>query len=589
LWLAERVWEPHLPKALADAGVRYTIVDDTHFHHVGIGGADLVGHYMTEENGATVSILPSAKALRYRIPWATVDELMRWLRTQAADGDHVLAMGDDGEKFGLWPGTRVLCWERGWVDAFFTALEDAGDWIVTTPPGEWVRTHPPRGRVYLPTASYDEMTEWSLPAAGAAALPALKHQLEDEGRTEVLPFLKGGFWRHFLVKYPEINTMHKEMLRVGRRVWQMRAGRRRAAALDHLWQAQCNCPYWHGVFGGIYLGHIRAANYAHLIAAENLADAARAPRPWVETEELDADADGRSEVIVRSDAQVLSVDPGDGGSVVAWYARAARVNLANVVTRRSEGYHEALRQAIARGEAVLYRPDETENIHTARVRVKEWGLEQYLTPDWYRRAMFLDHVFAPGGGPEMFARGEVRELGDFVNQAYAVTTSTVGAAVEVRQVRDGHVWISGMHAPLRVEKVFVAPPGSATLEVAYTLTNRAERTLVADLAIETNWGTTPAASIDAGGAAHAVRDRARIDTQALTLRDGGWGLAVSVAPLGPEAGGAWLTPIEVVSASEAGFERTYQGVCIVLVNALRLVPGATWERRWTISVSALPA
>src|SRR5512135_2143671 len=30
-WLAERVWEPHLPKSLHEAGVQYTIVDDTHF------------------------------------------------------------------------------------------------------------------------------------------------------------------------------------------------------------------------------------------------------------------------------------------------------------------------------------------------------------------------------------------------------------------------------------------------------------------------------------------------------------------------------------------------------------------------------
>ena len=41
-------------------------------------------------------------------------------------------------------------------------------------------------------------------------------------------------------------------------------------ALDHVWAAQCSCGYWHGVFGGVYLGHIRAANYAHLLAAEEI-------------------------------------------------------------------------------------------------------------------------------------------------------------------------------------------------------------------------------------------------------------------------------------------------------------------------------
>src|SRR5262245_25405479 len=31
LWLTERVWEPELPQDLADAGVRFALVDDRHF------------------------------------------------------------------------------------------------------------------------------------------------------------------------------------------------------------------------------------------------------------------------------------------------------------------------------------------------------------------------------------------------------------------------------------------------------------------------------------------------------------------------------------------------------------------------------
>ncbi|MBI3998278.1 MAG: hypothetical protein HY355_04535, partial [Armatimonadetes bacterium] len=56
LWLAERVWEPHLPKALVAAGVRYTIVDDAHFLRVGLTDAELTGSFVTEEEGAALSI-----------------------------------------------------------------------------------------------------------------------------------------------------------------------------------------------------------------------------------------------------------------------------------------------------------------------------------------------------------------------------------------------------------------------------------------------------------------------------------------------------------------------------------------------------
>ncbi len=578
LWLAERVWEPHLPKALVGAGVTYTIVDDAHFLHVGLTEAELVGHFVSEEDGAILSIFPSLKALRYRIPWFQVPDLMQWLRAQAADDDRILVMGDDGEKFGLWPGTRGLCWDRGWVERFFVALEDAREWLTVTPPGEWIRSHPACGRIYLPTAAYDEMTEWALPAPAAARLPAIKHELEAQGRTELLPFLHGGYWRHFLVKYPEINTLHKMMLRVSRKVWRIRPGPRRDAALDHLWQGQCNCPYWHGVFGGVYLGHIRSANYAHLIEAERIADAGRHPRRWVEAEARDLDADGRREVLVSSDAQVISIDPDDGGSVVAWDAREAGVNLVNVMTRRPEGYHEMLRQAVLRGDVALARSDEIETIHTTRVRVKEWGLEKHLVTDWYRRSSFLEHFLAPGGSPTVLARGEARELGDFVDQPFQVTMQHGPWEVAVALARDGHVWAVGVHAPVRVEKVFTAEAGSPALHVAYRVTNQSDRPVEADFAVETNWGTTgPDAEAVAGGVPHRVGKSGTLDgVNSIVIRDRGWRLDVEITL--PRCT-LWVVPIEVVSASEAGFERTFQGASLWCVWPLRLDPGAVWEGR----------
>ena len=41
-------------------------------------------------------------------------------------------------------------------------------------------------------------------------------------------------------------------------------------ARDYLYAGQCNCPYWHGVFGGLYLPHLRWAVYKKLIKAEKL-------------------------------------------------------------------------------------------------------------------------------------------------------------------------------------------------------------------------------------------------------------------------------------------------------------------------------
>ena len=39
-------------------------------------------------------------------------------------------MGDDGEKFGGWPTTFEHCWGHdGWVERFFTALDENRDWL----------------------------------------------------------------------------------------------------------------------------------------------------------------------------------------------------------------------------------------------------------------------------------------------------------------------------------------------------------------------------------------------------------------------------------------------------------------------------
>jgi alpha-amylase/alpha-mannosidase (GH57 family) len=61
LWLTERIWEPHLPKLLATAGVQYLPVDDTHFIYAGFEQAQLTGPFVTENEGKTVILLPIQK------------------------------------------------------------------------------------------------------------------------------------------------------------------------------------------------------------------------------------------------------------------------------------------------------------------------------------------------------------------------------------------------------------------------------------------------------------------------------------------------------------------------------------------------
>ena len=124
-WLAERVWEPDLPAPLVDAGYDWTILDDAHFRAAAVAEDRLWGTFTTEDQGRLLTVFGTEQGLRYRIPFGSVEDVIEHLRAHATDdGGRLGMMGDDGEKFGAWPGTYEHCWGRAaWVDRFFDALE----------------------------------------------------------------------------------------------------------------------------------------------------------------------------------------------------------------------------------------------------------------------------------------------------------------------------------------------------------------------------------------------------------------------------------------------------------------------------------
>jgi alpha-amylase/alpha-mannosidase (GH57 family) len=76
MWLAERVWEPHLPRVLKLCGLNYLPLDDTHFKYAGLREEELFGTYITEEAGQTVTLLPIIQKLRYLIPVGKPTKIM---------------------------------------------------------------------------------------------------------------------------------------------------------------------------------------------------------------------------------------------------------------------------------------------------------------------------------------------------------------------------------------------------------------------------------------------------------------------------------------------------------------------------------
>ncbi len=427
-WLAERVWEPDLPTSLAGAGYQSTIVDDAHFRAGAIPEDAMWGPYTTDDQGKLLTVFGTEQGLRYRIPFRGVDEVIAYLWDHAtADGGRLGTMGDDGEKFGAWPSTWKHCWgEERWVDRFFEALEANAGWLTTTTPSDWLAANRPLGRVYLPVGSYAEMGEWALPPDESRAFHETLERARAEGRPEAR-WLRGASWRNFQVKYREINDLHKRMLRVSDKVAAMPPGPARETAHEDLLRGQSNDIYWHGLFGGIYIPHLRLATMAHLVAAEDAADTALGAVR--RAEQADLDLDGRDEILLANEGQVVTVDVAEGAGIGDWDIRAAHHALASVLRRRPEAYHEVLRRgADTKPPSPAGEGGALSSIHDI-VRSKEAGLVDRLRYDDHERRSGLVRFLPAGATAASYGAGELADLGTALEAANEVVELGEGRLV----------------------------------------------------------------------------------------------------------------------------------------------------------------
>jgi len=610
MWLAERIWEPHLPKPLAEAGVKYVVLDDSHFRAAGLPPEKLLGYFVTEELGHTVNLFPIAERLRYSIPYqepqATIDYL-RSLTTE--DGNRVVVFADDGEKFGVWPGSYKHNYEEKWLDRFFTLLKENRDWINILHFSEVLQKLRPVDRVYLPTASYREMMEWAMPSATIHRYEEFENMLRNANMFEPYKdFVRGGFWRNFMAKYPEINNMHKKMLLISRRLNELRAninviphsrrenrsapphGADKMSALhaitealhvdadklqeaqNHLWASQCNCPYWHGVFGGAYLNNLRYANYHEMLQAEAIVDElertpAQHQNGWVEISQQDMDADDADEILVSTPSLNVYLKPQIGGSIFELDYKPKAINLSDTMSRREEAYHRKLQ-------------------HLPQPAVSP---ENSLFYDWYRRVGLVDHFLPPDTTVEKFASAHYGEQGDFVDQPYEAQIEHEKHCVTLS--RRGAMWIDKTARPLEIQKSLTFDPKSPKIELAYSIKNLQRESLPLHFGVEFVFALLAGKESNRryNFPPHAVPNchlgslGAVEGAEVVELVDEWLGLKITLAA--PRTGSIWRFPIETVSQSEAGFDRVYQSSVVLPNWKIELSGHGDWKVNLSLTIT----
>ena len=607
-WLAERVWEPDLPSSLARAGYGWTILDDAHFRAAAIPEAGLWGAYTTDDQGRLLSIFGTEQGLRYRIPFGEVDDVIGYLREHASeDGSRIGVMGDDGEKFGAWPTTWDHCWGSSrWVERFFEALEANAGWLTTVTPSAWLERERPIGRIYVPTSSYAEMGEWALPPDEARDFDRVLKAAVRTGSAEAR-YLRGGFWRNFQVRYREINDLHKQMLRVSAKVAAMPVDRpddrpadgpadgprptgapgARERAVDHLYQGQSNDCYWHGLFGGIYIAHVRLAAAGHLIAAEDLADGASrvasGRRAGPDGGSLiDLDLDGIDEVRLAGPGQVLGIKLDAGAGLGTWDIRPVRHALAGVMRRRPEAYHRTL---IETPDGGPFAPGAgATSIHDV-VRSKEAGLAERIHYDTHERRSGLVRFLASETQPAAYSAADETELGDFVEGAFELV-ELADRRLVTRRLGSVRSVASGARQPVVVEKRLLigGTRRRPSLRLEVTVEHLGYDPIDTRFGLEWSLillggGANPAAYHEVEGRRYAHDGSGTTAAAVGSVAAGNDTIGLRLVTTIEPAAEAWWAPIETISNSEGGFERIYQGSGQLFSWPIRLEAGEQFAVR----------
>ncbi len=532
-WLTERVWDPDLVKPLEKAGVEYTVLDDTHFEKAK-RRLPITGYYKAKGGSGVLDLFASQKALRYLVPFRPVGESLAYIRSLQVGPKDVIVLADDCEKFGFWPGTYDWVYgPKGWLDQWMTMMENEPALQLVTF-SEVRKLSGPVDHVRVPHSSYSEMMQWC----------------------------NGDFY-NFFEKYPESRYMKERMHQISAKLERVstKQGRGTQDKIHAaLYRAQCNCSYWHGIFGGLYLHHLRSAVFENLIQAEGWLNGKK-DHALIALESFES----QRRWVFRQRNIVSYFNPNYGAAMEELDYLPLPANLTCTIQRRHEPYHALASKNGAPASGGLL------SIHEI-LGSKVKDLKQAIYYDPFRRLSFLDHFFGEMIGLETFHRSSYKEIGDFTDSKYqaALGHGTLEDALVFE--RRGVIRQQTGRTALILKKT-VRPVGDSCIEVCYRLKNLSRLPANFAFGVEFNF------SIGAKEARKAIEAK---NISQWTFEDAWRGLEIRLET--DRASTLLGTPVETISESESGLEKTYQQLAVLVQTDWVLGSGESKEQTIRLNV-----
>ncbi|MBC7365139.1 MAG: DUF1926 domain-containing protein, partial [Candidatus Aminicenantes bacterium] len=365
---------------------------------------------------------------------------------------------------------------------------------------------------------------WVLPPEKQKSFLELKASLP----AEMKHFLRGGQFREFGLKYYESHHLRCRQLQVSREVNRQTD----LMAKQELYQAQCNDAYWHGVFGGLYLPHLRRAVYQKLVSAWSRL---KISPGW---KQEDFDLDGQREFFLQHELFCLWFKPERGAAITELDYLAGKTNLTDCLTRRVEFYHLYTTSTDQSGTG--------KSIHELP-RVLSDEIKKWLKFDSYQRFSFLERVYPVNLTPEFYESDYAQSPGPFVEKPFEVRWQ--GTALVAN--RSAEVNSSQGLARINLSKKII--PSQDGLRFEYEIENLEKSQITLTFISEWNLAL--------------FENDFKLDKNKIIFYEERLALEAE------EVSEIWNFPVKTVSQSEKDFEVITQGLSFHLVWRLELEPG----------------
>ena len=600
MWVPERVWEPAFTRQIVDAGFEYTLLDHLHFQHSSVEDDAATGYYLTEHEGRPLKVFRGCEHTRDQLVRADPQRIIEGLASHRQRRHRIVSVGEDGEKFGAWPGTYDRVYDQGWLRTFFAQLTAERAWLHTAKMGTVVQEVVPKAKCYLSGCSPSVKADRAVAIGRDGAVGAHDSSERDawDDWSERQQGASAAAWRNLLLENSEAGELYGRMLEVSHRLQQVERQENADAGAEtdfleclqsarlHLYRGQANAAYWNGAASGIQMQHLRQAAYHNLIVADNKLERINETKPkWVRATVQDFDFDARQEIRLSNDRLIGYLAPSRGGHLYELDVRSIGHNLGASLTPRQE-----LQRGLGKDAGAWPRSSNSQQAGELPGSDASDGSAHPREPlqSSFPHKSLVDHFWTPGLTLSEFRAGH-GQVGDFWRGVYRSRLRESADWVELCMQRDGRVEGLSVH----LNKTVRLEAGSGCLSTRYELDGLAPGTRLC-LAVEFNLAGLSMESEEAYYYDSLGRQLGTLDTEhslaavdRIGIADEVLGMDISLESTQPAV--VWAFPVQTMCGSHTGAEVVPQSCCLLPHWQILADDQGRWQTTMRLSVDTAVA